>query len=145
MNVVDSITQLVVSAGNAAISTFRLPPQLSSMGLGALRSPASGDTERKVQIPSTPVNSSPNGISTLPNDSSLTDPALLETPIVLQLANTLQQLISGGEGGYPDWEKIQCKDEVFRLYPLANCVINSRNCSPGVAQTSSNAPFYPPR
>lgn len=145
MNVVDSIAQLVVSAGNAAISTFTLPPQLASAGLGALRSATRADANKKVQIPSAPVNSSPNGISTLPNDNSLTDPALLETPIVLQLVNTLQQLISGGEGGKPDWEKIRCKDEVCRLYPLANCALNSRSCSPGVAQTSSNSPFYPPR
>ena len=145
MNVVDSITQLAVSAGNAAISTFMLPKQLASAGLHALRSAKNGDADENVQTPSTPVNSSPNGISTLPNDNSVTDPALLETPIVLQLANALQQLISGGEGGKPDWEKIRCKDKVCRLYLLANCVLNSRSCSPGVAQTLSNAPFCPPR
>jgi len=111
MSVVDSITQQVVSAGNAAISTFTLPLQCGSAGLNLIRSAASHVADKKVQIPTAPVNSSPNGVSTLPNENSLTDPALLETPKVLQLANALQQLISGGEGGKPDWEKIRSKDE----------------------------------
>jgi hypothetical protein len=118
MSVVDSITQLVVSAGNAAISTFTLQFQFATAGLGAFRSITSSNAVKEVQIPRAPVNSSPNGVSTLPNDNSLTDPALLETPKVLQLANTLQQLISGREGGKPDWEKIRSKDAVCRYQPL---------------------------
>jgi len=119
MTVVDSITQLAVSAGNAAISTFTFTSQLASERLRAFRSATSIDPKQRVQVPGAPVNSSPNGISTLPNDSSLTDPALLEAPIVLQLATTLQQLISGGEGGKPDWEKIRRRGDVCRLYPLS--------------------------
>ena len=99
MTVVDSITQLAVSAGNAAISTFTFTSQLASERLRAFRSATSIDPKQRVQVPGAPVNSSPNGISTLPNDSS--------------------QLVSGGEGGKPDWEKIRRRGEVCRLYPLS--------------------------
>jgi hypothetical protein len=112
MGVVDSLTQLAVSAGNAAISAFTLKSQVAAAGLSALNSATGNSGDKKVQIPTAPVNSAPNGVSTLPNDNSLTDPALLETPKVLSLANALQQLISGGEGGKPDWGKIRSKDAV---------------------------------
>ena len=146
MGVVDSITQLVVSAGNAAISAFTFKSQVAAAGVGAFRASTSNNTDKRVQIPTAPVNSSPNGVSTLPNDNSLTDPALLEAPKVLQLANTLQQLISGGQDGKPDWERIRSKDVVCRAHCLANYFYNSRTCSPvRVAQTSSSSLYDPPR
>jgi hypothetical protein len=143
MGVVDSLTQLAVSAGNAAISLFTLKSQIVTAGLGALMGKYGDKTP---QIPTAPVNSSPNGISTLPNNKSLTDPALMETPKVLQLAYAIQQLLSGGRDGKPDWDKIRAKDPVCRLQSLTNCASDSRSYSSvGVAQPLSSSLYNLPR
>jgi hypothetical protein len=134
MGVVDSLAQLALKS------------QVAAAGLGAFNSVTGNGGDKNVQIPTAPVNSSPDGLSSLPNDNSLTDPVLLETPIVLQLANALQQLISGGEGGKPDWEKIRPKDAVCIVQSFTSCTFNPQSCSPvQAAPTTLSCLYNPPR
>jgi hypothetical protein len=111
MQVVESIVAQVASASNAAISTYTLNERVATVGLEAFT--AQAEVSPKVQTP--PQNTNPQGISTLPDDLSLTDSSLLESPRTLQLVNALNMLIVGGEDGKPDWDKIGTKRSPVRL------------------------------
>ncbi|KAK7694431.1 hypothetical protein QCA50_001617 [Cerrena zonata] len=116
MQVAESLTQLVVSAGNAAIGIATLKQQAATVGLGMLQhatgsgpdkkdDKSSGNTKPSGGNTSAPAPS-PTG-NTQPNAANITDPGALEVNQVLQLANALRLLVSGGPNGGPDWDKIR--------------------------------------
>ena len=117
MQAVESITQLAVSAGNAAIGIATLKQQAAMAGIGMLQHATGtgpskdqkGDKGGNTQQPS---GSAP---STQPNAANISDPALLEVNKVLQLAVALQMLVCGGPNGGPDWDKIR-GNVCFRVF-----------------------------
>ncbi len=108
MQAVESLTQLAVSAGNALVSAATIKQQAAMAGLGMLTGPDTGAKNGKskqsgggtAQPQTSPQN-------TQPNAANITDPAILEVNKVLQLANALKLLVSGGPNGGPDWDKIR--------------------------------------
>jgi hypothetical protein len=99
MQAVESIVNLAVSAGNTAISSYNIKGQIMSAGIQAM-SPGPGvsgqqqGTAHQVQIPTPGASTSPAGVPTLPTTQALTDPAVLEIPKTLALANALLLLLT---------------------------------------------------
>ncbi|EIN05300.1 hypothetical protein PUNSTDRAFT_137982 [Punctularia strigosozonata HHB-11173 SS5] len=113
MGVVQSLTSLLVSAGNAAISTFSLKAQAAALGVGAFNklTGSNGNPPPVNQaVPQMPPTTSPNGIPTQPNGACLSDPGLLQANSVLCTVNAMKQLVSGGPDGKPDWDQIRGSD-----------------------------------
>jgi hypothetical protein len=117
MQAVESIVGLTVSAGNAAVSAYSLKAQVATAGLDAFKTKTGSDHSANVNVttPAPGPTSNPQGVTTLPNSQSLTDPAILETPKTLALANALNMLLIGGKDGQPDWEKIRSTDPVSSI------------------------------
>lgn len=116
MQVAESLTQLVVSAGNAAIGIATLKQQAATVGLGMLQHATGSDTDKKGGKSSGDTTQSGGDASspapaparnTQPNAANISDPGALEVNQVLQLANALNHLVSGGPNGSPDWDKIR--------------------------------------
>ncbi|KAI0804724.1 hypothetical protein BC629DRAFT_1590958 [Irpex lacteus] len=108
MQAVESLTQLAVSAGNALVSAATIKQQAAMAGLGMLTGPDTGAKNGKGKQPgggTAQTQTSPQ--NTQPNAANITDPAILEVNKVLQLANALKLLVSGGPNGGPDWDKIR--------------------------------------
>jgi hypothetical protein len=132
MQAVESIVGLAVSAGNAAISTYTLKEQVATVGIEVFKTQfaggQNGGPNAQVGLQTPPQNTNPQGISTLPNDKSLSDPGMLEAPKTLQLVNALHMLLVGGKGGKPDWDKIRGKQTVslHSLNVHSCCVSNDR-------------------
>ncbi|KAI0804810.1 hypothetical protein BC629DRAFT_1580916 [Irpex lacteus] len=111
MQAVESLTQLAVSAGNALISSATIKQQAAMAGIGMLQHATGSDKDAKdgkggqTGGGTTQPQISPQ--NTQPNAANITDPAVLEVNKVLQLANALQLLVSGGPNGGPDWDKIR--------------------------------------
>lgn len=112
MQVVESLTQFVVSAGNAAVGMATMKAQAMQAGLNAVGKfggtdspapPATGGTQ-PAPAPAQPV---PYNNSTLPNSDALTDPGLTEAVTVQTSLDSLNQLIRGGPNGAPDWDHIR--------------------------------------
>ena len=79
MQVVESVTGLLVSAGNAAISAYTLKEQAAAAGLGAFKAATGGTDGKNVQVPGAPPTTAPNGVPTAQaSASTLTDPSLLQ-------------------------------------------------------------------
>jgi hypothetical protein len=115
MQAVESIVNLAVSAGNAAISAYTLKAQAAAAGLDAFKTQTGSGkptTGNNVTIPTPGPTSNPQGVTTLPNSQSLTDPGVVETPKTLMLANAINMLLTGGKDGQPDWEKIRTTNAV---------------------------------
>ncbi|KAF7369621.1 hypothetical protein MVEN_00292900 [Mycena venus] len=114
MQVVESLTSLVVSAGNAAISQATMASQAAKAGLNAFSGATGGNKNQPGQAPApgpAPVapTTSPNGVSSQPNSAALSDPGTLLVQPVLDQANGIKMLLTGHDGK-PDWDKIRSKD-----------------------------------
>ncbi|KAK7016404.1 hypothetical protein VNI00_018913 [Paramarasmius palmivorus] len=115
MQVVDSATQLLVSAGNAFISMATIKSQAASAGINLVqkatdkvvnntsstgnKSGQNNGTDNK-----TPVQSAQG---TQDAAAALTDPGALQAQRVLTFINILQHLVIGGPNNGPDWERIR--------------------------------------
>ncbi|KAJ6541351.1 hypothetical protein B0H19DRAFT_958230 [Mycena capillaripes] len=108
MQVVESLTNLAVSAGNAAISMATLKSQAASAGLNAFSSITNSKDGKAAAPTPTPVapTTSPNGVSSQPNARGLTDPGLMCTQRVLDQCTGIKMLLTGKDGK-PDWDKIR--------------------------------------
>ncbi|KIJ62951.1 hypothetical protein HYDPIDRAFT_41638 [Hydnomerulius pinastri MD-312] len=94
MHAVESLTNLINSAGNAFLGMANVKGHFSQaagleVDVGYLGS-------------GTPATN-----STQPNGPALSDPAVTRAQRVLQLVSALSLLISGGPGGKPDWDRIR--------------------------------------
>ncbi|KAI0683167.1 hypothetical protein BC835DRAFT_1473001 [Cytidiella melzeri] len=109
MQAVESLTQLAVSAGNALISSATLKQQAAMAGIGMLQKATGTDSkDGNTTQPGQTGTAAPTPVqNTQPTATNLLDPAILEVNKVLQLANALQLLVSGGPNGGPDWDKIR--------------------------------------
>lgn len=115
MQVVESLTQLAVSAGNAAIGVATMKQQAAMAGIGMLQH-ATGSDNGKNTGKNGNANQ-PNGDTsaqnaqaarnTQPNAANISDPATVEVNRVLQLTRALEQLICGGPNGGPNWDMIR--------------------------------------
>ncbi|KAF7340560.1 hypothetical protein MSAN_02127500 [Mycena sanguinolenta] len=107
MQVVESLTNLVVSAGNAAISAATMKSQAASAGINAFSSLTGGNKQTQTPAP-TPVapSTAPNGVSSQPNGAALSDPGTLMVSQVLTQANAIKLLVAGNSGK-PDWDRIR--------------------------------------
>ncbi|KAF7340559.1 hypothetical protein MSAN_02127400 [Mycena sanguinolenta] len=107
MQVVESLTNLVVSAGNAAISAATMKSQAASAGINAFSSATGGNKKAQAPAP-TPVapSTAPNGVSSQPNSAALSDPGTLMVSQVLAQANAIKLLVAGNNGK-PDWDRIR--------------------------------------
>ncbi|KAJ7450631.1 hypothetical protein FB451DRAFT_1527301 [Mycena latifolia] len=115
MQVVESLTNLVVSAGNAAISQATMTSQAAKAGLNAFSSKTGGKTDGSAQPPAPsppPVapTTSPNGVSSQPNSAALSDPGTMAVASTLTQVNGIKMLLTGN-AGKPDWDKIRATDE----------------------------------
>ncbi|KAI0086014.1 hypothetical protein BDY19DRAFT_895518 [Irpex rosettiformis] len=115
MQVVESLTQLAVSAGNALVGAATLRQQAAMAGLGMLQHATGTDTDKKDGKNGGGASQPGGGTAlpaqnTQPNAANISDPGVLEVTKVLQLTNALQMLVSGGPNGGPDWDKIRGKD-----------------------------------
>ncbi|KAF7333132.1 hypothetical protein MVEN_02378700 [Mycena venus] len=117
MHVVDAATNFLTSAGNALVSSLTMKSQAEEAGLNAFSSvigdkdtPATSGsgTNAPAEAPVAPTTS-PNGVQSQPNTESLSDPAVSYVPLVLALANGIKMLLTGGEGGKPDWTNIRAQ------------------------------------
>ncbi|KAI0701082.1 hypothetical protein BC835DRAFT_1265443, partial [Cytidiella melzeri] len=117
MQAAEALTQFAVAAGNALISAATIKQQAAMAGIeiaskkagaddGSKPSSKDGKTDTSKPAAPTPVAPTP-AQNTQPNAANTSDPANLEVNKVLQLANALQFLVSGGPGGGPDWDKIR--------------------------------------
>ena len=114
MQVVESLTQVAVSAANAAIGMATLKSQAAMAGIGMLQNvsgttPGGGAPQQGGGQGGGQGGAPANPNSTLPSKASITDRAALELPKALTLANALQLLVSGGENNTPDWDRIRGK------------------------------------
>ncbi|KAJ7359546.1 hypothetical protein DFH08DRAFT_412450 [Mycena albidolilacea] len=111
MAIVEGFTDVLNGIGNVLSSSSTLKSQGSKNGLNAFSS--SGENK---DVPATPAptpvapTTSPNGISSQPNSDALSDPATTLVPIILVQVTGIKLLLTGGEGGKPDWDKIRSKD-----------------------------------
>ncbi len=112
MQAVESLTQLAASAANLVVGVATINRQAITTGLGLFQRATGG--KRNTNPPPT----SPQ--STQPNAASITDPAIHEVSRVLQLANTLQLLFSGGPNGGPDWDRLRSKASISSLPTTAS-------------------------
>jgi hypothetical protein len=124
MQAVESLVNLAVSAGNTAISAYFMKAEVAKTGLNAFASKAgkAGTAARassRVKVPRAGPTSNPQGFTTLPNKASLTDPAILEAPKTLALANAINMLLVGGKDGNPDWENIRATGTVRFSSPVS--------------------------
>ncbi|KAF8132685.1 hypothetical protein K438DRAFT_1998460 [Mycena galopus ATCC 62051] len=109
MQVVESLTNLVVSAGNAAISMATMKSQAASAGLNAFSSLTGSKDSKPANPTAAPVaqTTSPNGVSSQPNAGALTDPGIMLVQRAMDQVTGIQMLLTGGAGGKPDWDKIR--------------------------------------
>ncbi|KAF7340576.1 hypothetical protein MSAN_02129100 [Mycena sanguinolenta] len=107
MQVVESLTNLVVCAGNAAISAATMKSQAASAGINAFSSLTGSNKQTQAPAP-TPVapSTAPNGVSSQPNAAALSDPGTLMVSQVLTQANAIKLLVAGNSGK-PDWDRIR--------------------------------------
>lgn len=118
MQVVDTLTKLVSSVGSALISSCTMKSQAEEAGLNAFSSlTGSKDSDKPAAPASAPVapTTSPNGVSSQPNAAALSDPGTLLVQQVLDQVNGIKELLTGGEGGQPDWDKIRAKGVRFSV------------------------------
>jgi hypothetical protein len=112
--VTESMTSLAVAAGNALISRATMTSQAEEAGINAFSTVVKDETDKdKPEAPApAPVapTTSPNGVSSQPNAAALSDPAAPLVQVVLTLVNGIEMLLTGGENGKPDWDKIRGKD-----------------------------------
>ncbi|KAJ7261590.1 hypothetical protein C8J57DRAFT_1336592 [Mycena rebaudengoi] len=115
MQVTESMTSLAVAAGNALISRATMTSQAEEAGINAFSTVVKDETDKdKPEAPApAPVapTTSPNGVSSQPNAAALSDPAAPLVQVVLTLVNGIEMLLTGGENGKPDWDKIRGKDD----------------------------------
>ncbi|KAF8145362.1 hypothetical protein K438DRAFT_1991885 [Mycena galopus ATCC 62051] len=113
MQVVESLTNLVVSAGNAAISQATMSSQAAKAGLNAFSGLVGGKGESGQPAAPGPApvapTTSPNGVSSQPNSASLSDPGTMVAQAVLDQANFIKMFLTGDKGK-PDWSKIRSQD-----------------------------------
>lgn len=115
MMAVESLVNLGVSAGNAAISAYTLKSQAAVVGIGAFQSLTGKEkaTDKKKDNNSkSSDNTNAQLVSSTPNGQSLSDPAITEIPQTLQYVNTLNILVAAGNDGKPDWSNIRAKGAV---------------------------------
>ncbi|KAK7444518.1 hypothetical protein VKT23_015196 [Stygiomarasmius scandens] len=109
MQAVESLTQLAVSAGNAAIGMATLKSQAAMAGIGMVQQMSGADTKNgKTGSQDNNTNTSTQSAESIKaSAAAMTDPGALEVQKVLGYATTLQLLITGGPDGGPDWDKIR--------------------------------------
>jgi len=109
MQAVESLTQLAVSAGNAAIGMATLKSQAAMAGIGMVQQMGGADTKNgKTGSQDNNTNTSTQSAESIKaSAAAMTDPGALEVQKVLGYATTLQLLITGGPDGGPDWDKIR--------------------------------------
>ena len=112
MQVVDSWTHCVVSAGNALVNgAATIKEKVVKVGLDMFHREDIEKGGRSHQSGSDTAAPQSPGIQTQNliqlDTKSLTDPGIPEVYKVLQLSNALDLLISGGPDGGPDWDKIR--------------------------------------
>jgi hypothetical protein len=132
MQVVESFTQLAVSAGNAAIGIATLKQQASMAGIGMVQNMTGGaskddkpEDNEAGKATDTSTQTPPVTHQTQPTMATINDPAVLEASKVLQLVNALQLLVSGGPKGGPDWDTIRDKVSSM-LLPVNSSTISHR-------------------
>ncbi|KAJ7203357.1 hypothetical protein GGX14DRAFT_369697 [Mycena pura] len=110
MQAVESLTNLAVSAGNAAISQATMGSQAAKAGMNAFSGllGGKGESDKPVAPGAPPVASttSPNGVNSQPNSAALSDPGTMLVQRVLDQANAIKMLLTG-KNGKPDWEHIR--------------------------------------
>lgn len=116
MQVVESLTGLVVSAGNAAISQATMSSRLVNTGIGAFSNHGSKDPASAATPPPIPATTSPIGVSSQPNSAALLDQGTMLVQRVLDQATAIKMLLTGKDGK-PDWDRIGSKDAV-RIWVL---------------------------
>ncbi|KAJ7105043.1 hypothetical protein C8R44DRAFT_807567 [Mycena epipterygia] len=126
MQVVESLTNLVVSAGNAAISQATMSSQAFKAGLNSFSGNQSGNAPPPAPGPP-PVapTTSPNGVSSQPNSAALSDPGTMLVQQVLDQANGIKMLLTGHEGK-PDWDKIRSTDGSTSEAAYVQATLNSQ-------------------
>ncbi|KAJ7105003.1 hypothetical protein C8R44DRAFT_807438 [Mycena epipterygia] len=126
MQVVESLTNLVVSAGNAAISQATMSSQAFKAGLNSFSGNQSGNAPPPAPGPP-PVapTTSPNGVSSQPNSAALSDPGTMLVQQVLDQANGIKMLLTGHEGK-PDWDKIRSTDGSTSGAAYVQATLNSQ-------------------
>ncbi|KAJ7092150.1 hypothetical protein C8R44DRAFT_816528, partial [Mycena epipterygia] len=126
MQVVESLTNLVVSAGNAAISQATMSSQAFKAGLNSFSGNKSGNAPPPAPGPP-PVapTTSPNGVSSQPNSAALSDPGTMLVQQVLDQANGIKMLLTGHEGK-PDWDKIRSTDGSTSGAAYVQATLNSQ-------------------
>jgi hypothetical protein len=121
MAIVEGFTDVLNGIGNVLSSSSTLKSQGSKNGLNSFSS--SGENK---DVPATPAptpvapTTSRNGISSQPNSDALSDPATTLVPIILVQVTGIKLLLTGGDGGKPDWDKIRSKDVRF-LFSSSHC------------------------
>ncbi|KAJ7930928.1 hypothetical protein B0H13DRAFT_2309235 [Mycena leptocephala] len=110
MQAVESLTNLAVSAGNAAISHATMGSQAAKAGMNAFSGllGGKGESDKPAAPGAPPVASttSPNGVNSQPNSAALSDPGTMLVQRVLDQANAIKMLLTG-QKGKPDWEHIR--------------------------------------
>ncbi|KAJ7203378.1 hypothetical protein GGX14DRAFT_570255 [Mycena pura] len=110
MQAVESLTNLAVSAGNAAISQATMGSQAAKAGMNAFSGllGGKGESDKPAAPGAPPVASttSPNGVNSQPNSAALSDPGTMLVQRVLDQANAIKMLLTG-KNGKPDWEHIR--------------------------------------
>ncbi|KAK7054715.1 hypothetical protein VNI00_003178 [Paramarasmius palmivorus] len=113
MQAVESLTQLAVSAGNAAIGMATLKSQAAMAGIGMLQHTTGTDPNNPKKNPGAGQDSNNNTApvqsaqATRASAAAITDPGALEVHRVLSIVTALQVLVTGGPSGGPDWDKIR--------------------------------------
>jgi hypothetical protein len=114
MGVVESLTGLLVSAGNAAVSAATMKSQMMTAGLGAAGSiiggkPAAPGAPGAPGAPATtPAPAPAPGAlpSAAPNGPAVSDPATPMVGSTLAQANALLSLLTGAQPNTADWTRI---------------------------------------
>ncbi|KAI0339038.1 hypothetical protein BDW22DRAFT_1361941 [Trametopsis cervina] len=118
LQVVECVTQLATTAGNAFIKSATLKTDAAMAGIGMLQNQTGGG--QQPAQPTQPTQPGGTGTETKPatptqntqaSPANLSDPGLQEANKVLQLANTLQVLVSGGPNSSPDWNQLRGNDK----------------------------------
>ncbi|KAK7054713.1 hypothetical protein VNI00_003176 [Paramarasmius palmivorus] len=117
MQVVENLSKLAVTAGNAAISIFTLKEQAAMAGIGMLKTatgtgPPDGKTgqDNGNTGDKAPVQSAE---ATKTTAATLTDPGNLEVTNVQGFVGYMQQLVAGGPDQGPNWDMIRAGGGVF--------------------------------
>ncbi|KAG8933166.1 hypothetical protein FRC01_010665 [Tulasnella sp. 417] len=110
MELVETSTSSLVTAGNAVISASSLRKHAIQAGLGAFKNSSLGGGKEEagqVSVPANPPSTAPKGVATQNNPAALSDPGVIQARKVLSMANAINHLINGGPNGNPDWDRIR--------------------------------------